>query len=80
MAFQEISQTPIERLQLSPRTFNSLKHAHITKVGEVLEMSKAELLKIRNFSDKCLEELRHKLAERGISFYPKTNPESGEEE
>jgi DNA-directed RNA polymerase subunit alpha len=80
MASQEIYQTPIERLLLSPRTSNCLKRAHITKVGEVLEMSEAELLKIRNFSDKCLEELRHKLAERGITFYPESYPEGGEEE
>jgi DNA-directed RNA polymerase subunit alpha len=80
MAAQEIYQIPIERLLLPPRTFNCLKRAHITKVGEVLEVPEAELLKIRNFNDKCLEGFRHKLAERGITFYPKNYPESGEEE
>ena len=63
----EIYQTPIERLELSPRTLNCLKRAHITKVGEVLEMADEELLKIRNFGDKSLGELRDKLAERGIT-------------
>ena len=63
----EVYQTPIERLDLSPRTLNCLKRAHITKVGEVLEMSDDDLLKIRNFGDKSLEELREKLAERGIT-------------
>jgi DNA-directed RNA polymerase subunit alpha len=63
----EVYQTPIERLDLSPRTLNCLKRAHITKVGEVLEMSDDELLKIRNFGDKSLEELREKLVERGIT-------------
>ena len=62
----EIFQTPIDRLELSPRTLNCLKRAHITKVGEVLEMSDEDLLKIRNFGDKSLTELREKLAERGI--------------
>ncbi|PKB72928.1 MAG: DNA-directed RNA polymerase subunit alpha [SAR202 cluster bacterium Io17-Chloro-G7] len=63
----EIYQTPIERLDLSPRTLNCLKRAHITKVGEVLEMPDDELLKIRNFGEKSLVELRQRLAERGIT-------------
>jgi DNA-directed RNA polymerase subunit alpha len=62
----EIFQTPIDRLDLSPRTLSCLKRAHITKVGEVLEMADDDLLKIRNFGDKSLTELREKLAERGI--------------
>ena len=63
----EIYQTPIERLELSPRTLNCLKRAHITKVGEVLEMSDEELVKIRNFGEKSLMELKEKLAERGVT-------------
>ena len=63
----EIYQTPIERLELSPRTLNCLKRAHITKVGEVLEMSDEELVKIRNFGEKSLLELKEKLAERGAT-------------
>jgi DNA-directed RNA polymerase subunit alpha len=47
----EIYQTPIDRLDLSPRTLNCLKRAHIAKVGEVLEMSNDDLLKIRNFGE-----------------------------
>ena len=65
----ETYQTPIERLDLSPRTMNCLKRAHIGKVGEVLQMSDQDLLKIRNFGEKSLTELREKLAEQGI-----TNP------
>jgi DNA-directed RNA polymerase subunit alpha len=76
----EIYQTPIERLDLSPRTLNCLKRAHITKVGEVLEMSDDELLKIRNFGDKSLDELRSKLAERGITRSPRELPEPADGE
>ena len=63
----ELYQTPIERLELSARTLNCLKRARIDRVGEVLEMSDEELLKIRNFGEKSLEELRTKLAERGAA-------------
>ena len=48
---------------------NCLKRAHIGKVGEVLQMRDQDLLKIRNFGEKSLTELREKLAEQGI-----TNP------
>ena len=63
----EIYQTPIEKLELSPRTLNCLKRSHISKVGEVLEMSDDELLKIRNFGEKSLDELKEKLAEHGVT-------------
>ena len=62
----EIYQTPIEKLELTPRTLNCLKRSHVSKVGEVLEMSDDELLKIRNFGEKSLVELREKLAEHGV--------------
>ncbi len=63
----EVYQTPIERLELSPRTLNCLKRANINRVGEVLEKSDEDLLKIRNFGEKSLFELQEKLAEHGIT-------------
>lgn len=71
----DVYQTPIERLDLSPRTLNCLRRAHVTKVGQVLEMSKDELLKIRNFGEKSLEELYGRLRAHG--FMP---AEAGEAE
>ncbi len=63
----EVYQTPIEKLDLSPRTLNCLKRAQVNRVGEVLEMSNEDLLKIRNFGEKSLVELQEKLAEHGIT-------------
>ena len=63
----EVYQTPIEKLELSPRTLNCLKRAQINRVGEVLEMSNDDLLRIRNFGEKSLVELQEKLAEHGIT-------------
>ena len=63
----EIYQTAIEKLELSPRTLNCLKRAQINRVGEVLELSNDDLLKIRNFGEKSLVELQEKLAEHGIT-------------
>jgi DNA-directed RNA polymerase subunit alpha len=59
---------PIEELDLTVRVYNCLKRTGITKVGEVLDkMEKGpdEMLAIRNFGAKSLEELRSKLIEKG---------------
>jgi DNA-directed RNA polymerase subunit alpha len=66
MVSPEVYQTPIEKLQLSPRSLNCLKRAHMGKVGEVLEMSNSELLKIRNFGEKSLKELMTKFRSEGM--------------
>ena len=57
---------PVERLELSSRTLNCLKRAGINKVGEVLEMSRAELLRIRNFGEKSYTELYDRLREMNL--------------
>jgi DNA-directed RNA polymerase subunit alpha len=57
---------PIEQLDLSQRTYNCLKRSQITKVGQVLQMSEDELLSLRNFGQKSLEELRDRLREHDL--------------
>lgn len=69
----EVYLMPIERLDLSSRTLNCLKRAKLDRVGQVLDLSADELLNIRNFGQKSLEELQGKLAELGVSA-----PRSGE--
>ena len=61
-----IYNVTVEKLELSSRTLNCLKRAGINKVGEVLERTAAELLKIRNFGDKSLDELRARLEENDL--------------
>jgi DNA-directed RNA polymerase subunit alpha len=56
----------VEGLELSSRTLNCLKRAGIDKVGEVLELSKAELLKIRNFGEKSYNELFGQLRSKDL--------------
>ena len=57
---------PVERLDLSSRTLNCLKRAGINKVGEVLEMTKPELLRIRNFGEKSYDELFTQMRDMGL--------------
>ena len=58
--------TPIEKLDLSSRTLNCLKRGNLNKVGQVLEIEKSELLKLRNFGVKSLNELFQKLEDFGF--------------
>jgi DNA-directed RNA polymerase subunit alpha len=68
---ERIADANIEDLDLSVRAFNCLKRAGITKVGEIierLERDEEELLAIRNFGQKSLEELKERLEEK--EFWP----------
>jgi DNA-directed RNA polymerase subunit alpha len=65
---ERIAQTNIEDLDLSVRAFNCLKRAGITKVGEILDRldrDEEELLAIRNFGQKSLDELKLNLEAKG---------------
>ena len=65
----------VERMNLTSRTLNCLKRAGINKVGEVLEMTRAELLRIRNFGEKSYNELFDQLREMDL-LPPELDPES----
>jgi len=65
----KIYDTPIEELDLSVRAYNCLKRSNITKVGQVLSMNEEDLLAVRNFGEKSLQELRDRLITR--NFLPK---------
>src|SRR5579872_7558550 len=63
---QKIYDTPIEDLDLSVRAYNCLKRSNITKVGQVLSMNEEDLLGVRNFGEKSLQELRERLLLRNF--------------
>lgn len=62
-----VNEAPIEELELTVRAYNCLKRAGITKVGEILrrmEKGEEEMLAIRNFGKKSLDELVEKLRDK----------------
>ncbi len=59
---------PVESLNLSVRSFNCLKRAGISKVSELLDMSEDEIIKMRNFGKKSLDEIKQVLEERSLSL------------
>ena len=68
-----IYDAPIEELELTVRAYNCLKRAGITKIGEILkrmEKGEEEMLAIRNFGKKSLDELVDKLREKSYLNVP----------
>ncbi len=59
---------PVESLNLSVRSFNCLKRAGISKVSELLDLTEDEIMKMRNFGKKSLDEIKQVLQERGLSL------------
>ncbi len=60
-----LMDTPIEELDLSVRAFNCLKANEIQTVGQLLQKREEELLALRNFGRKSLDEIKEKLVEKG---------------
>ncbi len=61
-----LMDTPIEELDLSVRAFNCLKANEIQTVGQLLQKREEELLALRNFGRKSLDEIKEKLVEKNF--------------
>lgn len=59
---------PIEELDLSMRSYNCLKRQGVNTVGQLVACSEADLLNIRNFGAKSIEEVKDKLQAIGLSL------------
>ena len=66
----EVYDIPIEDLELTTRTYNSLKRADITKVGQLLQMEEKDLLAVRNLGSKSIDEIKDKLVEHNYVSVP----------
>ena len=58
----------IEDLNLSVRSYNCLKREGINTVGELVQRSEQELMDIRNFGQKSIDEVKGKLEELDLSL------------
>lgn len=58
----------IEELDFSVRTYNCLKKANILSIGELVQITEQDLMNIRNFGRKSLNEVKDKLAQLGLSL------------
>lgn len=63
---------PIEDLELSVRSMNCLKRGGITTVSELINLSEEDCMKLKNFGQKSLDEIKEKLEERHLSLRAST--------
>lgn len=61
----------IEELELSVRAYNCLKREGVDTVEKLLEYTEDELLDIRNFGQKSIQEVKDKIKGLGLSFKKK---------
>jgi DNA-directed RNA polymerase subunit alpha len=59
---------PIEDLDLTVRSYNCLKREGINTVAELINLSEDQLMNIRNFGSKSVDEVRDKLTSMGLKF------------
>ena len=76
---------PVSELELSVRSANCLREAHIKTIGELVKKTEAEMLKYRNFGKKSLTEISNILKDMGLNFgmevdLEKVKKEAGEGE
>jgi len=63
---QNMLDMPIEDLDLPMRAYNSLKRNNIVKVSQLLQLQDDDLLRMRNFGKKSLDEMKERLRMRGF--------------
>lgn len=67
-ALQADLALPIEDLNLTVRSYNCLKREGIHSVGELVARSEQDLLDIRNFGAKSIDEVKQKLVDMNLSL------------
>src|SRR2546429_3974828 len=64
----KIASMPIEELDLSVRPYNCLKRAGINTLGDLLQKTEEEVVNVKNFGRKSLDEVKEKLAGLGLEL------------
>jgi len=70
---------PVEQLDLSVRTLNSLRRGGITTVGDLIIKGEKELLSLRNFGQKSKQELEERIKSLGLPLFLKAEKEEEHE-
>jgi DNA-directed RNA polymerase subunit alpha len=72
----EVDNRTIDDLGLSTRTYNSLRRAGITSVGQLLTLGERELQAIRNLGPRSVDEIRERLGSLGLIAESDTESET----
>jgi DNA-directed RNA polymerase subunit alpha len=60
--------TPIDELELSVRSVNSLKNSDIRTLGDLVRQTETQMLQVKNFGKKSLQEIATLLEREGLNF------------
>ncbi len=64
----DLFRTPIDDLELSVRSVNSLKNSNIRSLGDLVRQTEAQILQVKNFGKKSLQEIADLLERQGLNF------------
>ena len=64
----ELLRTPIDDLRLSVRSVNSLKNSSIRSLGDLVRQTETQILQVKNFGKKSLQEIADLLEREGLNF------------
>src|SRR3990172_3948300 len=64
----QLLKTPIDDLELSVRSVNSLKNFNIRSLGDLVRQTETEILEVKNFGKKSLQEIADLLEREGLNF------------
>ena len=65
---RELLDRPLSDLELSVRARNCLDSANLQTLGELVSMSEAEVMKLKNLGKTSLTEIKNKLSELGLNL------------
>ena len=64
----QLLHTPIDSLELSVRSVNSLKNSSIRTLGDLVRQTESQILQVKNFGKKSLQEIADLLEREGLNF------------
>jgi DNA-directed RNA polymerase subunit alpha len=64
----QLLKTPIDDLELSVRSVNSLKNSNIRTLGDLVRQTESQILQVKNFGKKSLQEIADLLEREGLNF------------
>jgi DNA-directed RNA polymerase alpha subunit len=71
--------TPVDELYFTVRIWNCLHNAGIENIGQLISLTEKDVLKIKNFGRKSLEELKGELGEYNLFLSKERCPVCGKE-
>ncbi len=64
----ELFATPIDDLELSVRSVNSLKNSNVKTLGDLVRQTESQILQVKNFGKKSLNEIADLLEREKLNF------------